>query len=486
MNSTMEKVSPNKVKLRMELEADAFEAAMQKAYLKTRGRINVPGFRKGKAPRKLIERMYGESVFYEEAFDAVFPDLYKDAVEQNDLNPVGDPDIDIETITGGEPLVVTAEIYVYPEVELAEYKGLNVARPDDKVDEEAVDQEIGRIRDRNAREEEIEDRPVQEDDIVGLDYAGSVDGVPFDGGTAEGQTLTIGSGQFIPGFEEQLVGMKIGEERDINVTFPAEYHSEDLAGKEAVFHVKINSIRVRELPELDDEFAKDVSEFDTLDEYKASIRKQLEENASTQADAQFENALVDAVIDASTIDVPPPMIERRIDRMMYDMAMRMAYQGLRMEDYLRYTGQTQEAMREQFKDEAERFVKGQLVLEAIRKAENVEPSEADIDASIARYATQSGQEEDAFRKDLTDEQMEAIRDDAAITLVLDLLKREAKPEAEPPAKKKATKAKADDADAGEEKEPEKKKAPARKPRAKKTAETTDEPKETATEEPKDA
>lgn len=453
MNSTMEKVSSNQVKLRMELPAEAFDQAMQKAYLKTRGRINVPGFRKGKAPRKLIEQMYGESMFYEDAFDAVFPEMYEEAIKANDIKAVGQPEVDIETIGAGKNLVVVAEVYVYPEVTLGDYKGLDVERSDATVDDEAIDQEIGRVRQRNAREEEVEGRPVQDDDIVGLDYAGSVDGVAFEGGTAEGQTLTIGSGQFIPGFEEQLVGMNIGEEKDINVTFPTEYHAEELAGKEAVFHVKVNSIRTSELPELDDEFAKDVSEFDTMAEYKADIRRKLEDDAEKRANAEFENELVDAVVENATMDVPPPMVERQIDQMLRDMSMRLAYQGISLEMFMQYTGQTEADMREQQRPEAEKRVKGELAIEAVRKAENLEPSEEEIEDVIRRYGEQSGKDLEEFRKGLTEQQMEYIKDDAATITVLEFLKKEAKPAGKKAAKKApAKKAAKKDAEGAENQE----------------------------------
>ncbi len=429
MSSTMEKVSTNKIKLRMELGAEAFEEAMQNAYLKTRGRINVPGFRKGKAPRKLIERMYGESVFYEEAFDAVFPSLYDAAIEEHGVKAVGRPEIDIETISGDKGLAVTAEVYVHPEVVLGQYKGLSVERPDDTVDEDSVDQELGRVRQRNARETEVEGRPVKDDDIVTLDYAGTVDGVAFEGGTAEKQTLTIGSGQFIPGFEEQMVGMNIGEEKDLSVKFPDEYHAEELKGKDAVFHVKVHAIRTRELPDLDDEFAKDVSEFDTLEEYKADIRAKLQREATRRADAEFENALVEAAVENASMDVPPPMVEQKIDTMLRDMSMRMAYQGIRMEDYLKYTAQSEEDLREQHREEAEKRVKGELVLEAIRRAENLQPSEAEIDEVIARYAEGSGKSFEEFKAGLTAQQLDYITEDAATIAALNLLKKEAvKPE----------------------------------------------------------
>ncbi|MCL1965468.1 MAG: trigger factor [Firmicutes bacterium] len=425
MKSTMEKVSTNKIKLRMELDAPAFEEALQKAYLKIRGRMNVPGFRKGKAPRKLIERMYGESVFYEEAFDAVFPNMYEEAVKENDIQVVGQPDISIETISSQDGLAVLAEVYVRPEVTLGEYKNLNVEREDDTVDDEAVDQEVGRVRQRNAREQEVENRPVRDDDIVTLDYAGTVDGVAFEGGAAQNQTLTIGSGQFIPGFEEKIVGMGIGEEKDISVTFPKEYHAEELAGKDAVFHVKVNAIRTRELPELDDEFAKDVSEFDTFEEYKADIKAKLQAEATRRVDAAFEIALLEAAVENAVVDVPPSMVERQIDKMVSDMAMRMAYQRIGMEDFLKYSGQTEEDLRGQYREEAEKRVKGELVLEAIRKAEGIQPAEKDIDAVTARYAEQTGKELEEFRKSLTDRQKEYIAEDAAMIATLSFLKANA-------------------------------------------------------------
>ncbi len=426
MSSTMEKVSSNQVKLRIELGAEAFEDAIQAAYQKIRGRINVPGFRRGKAPRKVIERMYGESVFYEEAFDMAFPDLYAKAIKEHDIKAVDQPDVDIESIGGEAGLVVNATLYVQPEVTLGEYKGLDVQRPDDGVDEEAVDQEVSRVRQRNAREEEVQGRPVQDDDIVTLDYAGTVDGVAFEGGTAQGQTLQIGSGSFIPGFEEQMVGMAIGDEKDLAVTFPKEYHQEDLSGKEAVFHVKVHGIKTREMPDLDDEFAKDVSEFDTLDAYKASIRAKLQADASRQADVEYENQLVEAVLANAQMDVPPPMIEREIDALLQNMSIRMMYQGIRMQDFLKYTGQTEEELREQHRNEAEKHVKGELALQAIRKAEGIEASEADVDALIAKYAEQAGKEFDAYKADIPENQIKAFQEDAIIVKVLDFLKANAK------------------------------------------------------------
>ena len=426
MTISVEKLSSNKVKISFDIEAEKFEEAMQKSYLKNRGRVNVPGFRKGKAPRKLIENMYGEGVFYDDAFEALFPEAYDKAVEENALEPVDRPNVDIQQIGSGKNLQFTAEVFVRPDVTLGEYKGLKVERHEHPVTDEQVDAQVEQARQRAAREISIEDRAVQDDDIVNLDYAGTVDGVAFEGGTAKGQRLTIGSGQFIPGFEEQMVGMQIGEEKDLSVKFPEEYHAKELAGKDAVFHVKVNSITVRELPELDDDFAKDVSEFDTLDAYKQDIRAKLEAESKEHCDAEFENALVDAAVANATLDVPGAMIERQIDGMLRDFQMRLAYQGMRLEDFLKYTGQTMDDMRGQYREEAEKRVRGELVLEAIRKAEGVEPTEEGVNDVVARYASQSGQEAEAFRQSLTEEQMRYITEDAATIAVLDLLKKEAK------------------------------------------------------------
>ncbi|MCL1795780.1 MAG: trigger factor [Clostridia bacterium] len=425
MRSTIEKVSSNRVKLTLELTPEAFEEAMQKSYLKTRGTIMLPGFRKGKAPRKLIERMYGESMFYEEAFDLVFPDMYAEALKEHDARAVGQPDVAIDKIGGGEPLTVTAEVYVWPDVNLPEYKGLNVRREDDTVDEDAVDQEIARVRQRNGRDVEVSDRPAQDDDIITLDYTGTVDGVSFEGGTAENAQLTIGSGQFIPGFEEKVIGMSIGEERDIEVTFPAEYHAEELAGKAASFHVKLHAIRVRELSDLDDEFAKDVSEFSTFEEYKADVRTKLSSEAAKRADSVYETALVDAVAAGAEIEIPPPMIERQIDALIRDLALRMAYQGLSLEDYMRYTDQTIETLREQRSEQAEKLVRGELVLDAIQKAEGIEPTPADIDSVTAQHALNSGKTLEEFTEALTDEQKTYIKDDARTYATIEFLKKHA-------------------------------------------------------------
>ena len=427
MSHTYEKISSNKAKLSFVIPAEQFDEAMQKAYLKNRSRINVPGFRKGKAPRALIERMYGEGVFYDDAMELLFPDAYEAAVKENDLKPVDRPEMtSVDQIGAGQDLKFTCEVFVRPDVELGQYKGLEVEVTKQTVSEDDVNARIEQDRQKGARTIDVEDRPVEEGDTVNLDYAGSVDGVAFAGGTAQGQTLKIGSHQFIPGFEEQMVGMQIGEEKDLNVTFPEQYHSEELAGKAAVFHVKVNSIQRTELPELDDDFAADVSDFNTFAEYKDSIVKELTERAEKNNEVTIENALVEKAVDNATIDVPHAMIHEQLDYMMREMEMRMAYQGLRMEDFLKYTGQTREQLEHSYHGEAEKRVRIELTLEAIRKAEGIEPTEEEVKKQIEEQAKRMGREVEDFEKTLTDEQRAYLSDSAAIQKVVDLMKADAK------------------------------------------------------------
>ena len=478
MSHTYEKVSGNRAKLTFTIPAEQFDEAMQKAYLKMRGRLNVPGFRKGKAPRRMIETLYGEGVFYEDAFELIFPEAYQAAVKELDLHPVDQPDVDVDEIGAGKELKFHLEVYVRPDVTLGEYKGLTVEADQQKLTDAMVDARIGQDRDKASRTIDVEDRPVQDGDTVNLDYAGTVDGVAFAGGTAENQTLKIGSHQFIEGFEEQMIGMNIGEEKDLQVKFPEEYHAEELKGKDAVFHVKVNGIQVTEKPELDDDFAADISEFDTFAAYKESIVKELSEQISKSNDAALENALVEKAAENATIDIPQAMIDDQAEYMVREMAMRMSYQGLRIEDYMKYTGQTHDDMIAMQKPEAEKRVKAELVIEAIRKAEKIEPTEEDIEKAIADQAERSGQEVESFKKNLTDEQKAYLKDNAAIQLVLDLLKKDAKiaekkeEAAEKPAKKPAPKKnaskKAEEPEAEEEKT-------AKKPAAKKAAKKAEEP-----------
>ena len=485
MSHTYEKISGNKAKLIFTIPAEQFDEAMQKAYLKLRGRINVPGFRKGKAPRRMIETLYGEGVFYDDAFEMVFPDAYEAAVKEFDLHPVDRPDVDLDEIGAGKDLKFHLEVFVRPDVTLGEYKGLTVEIPMQKLTDEMVDARIREDQDKASRTIDVEDRPVQDGDTVNLNYRGTVDGVAFDGGTAENQTLKIGSHSFIDTFEEQMIGMNIGEEKDLNVKFPDEYHAEELKGKNAVFHVKVNGIQVTEKPELDDDFAADISEFDTFKAYKENIVKELTDRIQKNNDNEADNALVDLAAENAQMDIPQAMIDDQADYMVREMSMRMSYQGMRMEDYMKYTGQTIDDLKTMYKPEAEKRVRAELVIDAIRKAENIEPDEAAIDKEIAEQAKRSGQEEESFRKNLTDEQKNYLKDNAAIRMVLDLLRKEAKilekkPEEaadeKKPAAKKAGK-KAAKAEAEDEEKPKKtaKKAadaPAeeKKPAAKKTAE----------------
>ena len=496
MSHTYEKVSGNKAKLTFTVPAEQFDEAMQKAYLKLRGRINVPGFRKGKAPRRMIETLYGEGVFYDDAFEMIFPEVYEAAVKEYDLHPVDRPDIDLDEIGAGKDLKFHLEVFVRPDVKLGEYKGLTVETEQQKLTDEMVDARISADQDKASRTIDVDDRPVQEGDTVNLDYAGTVDGVAFEGGTAEGQTLKIGSHQFIEGFEEQMIGMNVGEEKDLQVRFPDEYHAEELKGKDAVFHVKVNGIQVTEKPELDDDFAADISEFSTFAEYRESIVKELTERVSKNNEIAAENALVDKAVENAEMDVPQAMIDDQAEYMVREMAMRMSYQGLKMEDYMKYTGQTMEGMKAMYRPEAEKRVKTELVIDAIRKAEQIEPGEAEIEKAIADQAERSGMDVEAFKKDLTDEQMSYLKDNAAIQMVLDLLKKDAKilekkadqPEKEKdakPAKKAAKKAsKKAEAEDGEAAADEAEKKPAKKAAAKKTVKKTEEAEEAPAEEEK--
>ncbi len=425
MSHTYEKLSSNKAKLSFVIPAEQFDEAMNKAFLKNRTKINIPGFRKGKAPRKMIENMYGEAIFYDDAFEFLFPDAYEAAVKEFDLKPVDRPDVDVQEIAGGQDLKFTVEVFVRPDVELGQYKGLAVeVEPKHVPTEEEINARISEDQQKGARTVDVTDRAVEEGDTVNLDYAGTVDGVAFAGGTAQGQTLTIGSHTFIPGFEEQMVGMMIGEERDLQVKFPEEYHSEELSGKDAVFHVKVNSITKTELPELDDDFAQD-NGFDDFAAYRASIVTAIEERAQQSYDISIENALVEKAVDNATIDVPQAMIDEQVNYILREMEIRMMYQGLRMEDYLKYTGQTREALAEGYKAEGEKRVRVELTLEAIRKAEGVEPTEEEVQEQIAKQAERMGQEVEEFEKTLTDEQRAYLTDTAAIQKVVDLLKADA-------------------------------------------------------------
>ena len=413
MSTTVEKISSNKVKLSFDVESAKFDAAMNKAYIKIRGQVNIPGFRKGKAPRKLIENMYGgESVFYDDAFELVFDEVYGPAVEENKLEVVDRPEIEIQQIGAGKNLQFTCEIFVKPDVTLGEYKGVAAKKTVTEVTDAQVDAKVEEERKKQATEVAVEDRAVAEGDTVNLDYAGTVDGVAFAGGTAEGQTLKIGSHTFIPGFEEQMVGMSIGEEKDLDVTFPEQYQAKELAGKAAVFHVKVNSITTTELPALDDDFAKDISEFDTLEEYKKDIRAKLEAQAAERDQNTFTNAVIEKVVTNATVDIPEAMIERQIDSMMRDFEYRLRAQGLRLEDFMKYTGQDEKAFRANYRDQADKSVRAHLVLEAIEAAENFEVTDEEIDEQIAKFAPQTGKSVEELKATFSESDLEYFKADA--------------------------------------------------------------------------
>lgn len=437
--ATMEKLEGSKVKLTIEVSAEQFEAATQKAYQKAGKRFNVPGFRKGKAPRKVIENMYGPLAFFDDAFDIVYPEAYQAAIAEQGVEPVDRPDVSIETLPEGEtPLVFSLVVAVKPEVELGAYKGIEVEKRAYNVTDDEVDAAIAQLQEGVARMVDV-DRPVENGDTVNLDYSGSVDGVKFDGGTAQGQTLTIGSGQFIPGFEEQMVGMAVGEEKDIEVAFPEEYHAENLAGKKAVFAVKVNGIQVKELPTLDDEFAKDVSEYDTLEALRDAKRQELLEQAEKNAKIQKENDVVRKAVENATVEVPDAMVERQIDSFLQDMGYRLQMQGISLEDYLKYTNTEISALRDQYRADAALRVKSQLVLEAISKAEAIEATPEEIGDKVAEYAKQFGNMTvEDFEKNLQADDRQYFADQVVVEKTLALLVENAK---EVAPKKKATRKK---------------------------------------------
>ncbi len=423
--ATIEKLEHDQVKLTIEIDADTFNAALQQAYVKNGKHYNIAGFRKGKAPRKVIESMYGEGVFFEDAFELCWGDAYDAALEENGLTAVDKPTLDIEKIGKDEGVVFTAVVQLKPTVKLGAYKGIEVEQPTYTVEDADVNAEIEKEREKNARFVDVE-RAVENGDRVVVDYSGSVDGVQFDGGTAEEQTLVIGSNTFIPGFEEQLIGMNVGEERDITVTFPEEYHAENLAGKEAVFHIKLHNVQFKELPELDDEFAKDVSEFDTLAELIADKRKKMEEQAAKNEKIAIENIALKTVCDNAEVEVPECMTERQANYMLRDMGYRLQMSGISLEDYCRYAGTDLNALKASYHDEAASRVKMQLVIEAVGKAENVTCTDEEIAEVIKEYAENNDMPVEEFEKQISDDDREFLSDrkiaEKTVALIVDNVK----------------------------------------------------------------
>lgn len=426
MSLQVEKMEKNMAKLTIEVSAEELDKAMQNAYQKAKGKISIPGFRKGKAPRKMIEQMYGKGIFLEDAANALIPEHYSKALEECELEIVSQPEIDVTQAEPGKPFIFTAEVAVKPEVTLGEYKGLEVPKAEIEVTDEEVDAEIKKEQEKNSRTVTIEDRAAQNEDIVTIDFEGFVDDVAFDGGKGTEYPLTLGSNTFIPGFEEQLVGAKTGDYVDVNVTFPEEYQAPELAGKAAVFKCEVKKIEAKELPELDDDFAKDVSEFDTLAEYKDSIRKNLVEKKESDAVRAKEDAAIDKVIENAQMEIPEAMIQSQCRQMADDFSRRMQSQGLSMEQYFQFTGLTAEKMMEDMKPQALKRIQTRLVLEKIAEVENIQPSEEEISEEISKMAEMYKMEADKLKELLGERELEQMKKDMAVqkavTLVADAAK----------------------------------------------------------------
>ena len=426
MSLQVEKLEHNMVKLTIEVSAEEFTKAMQHAYQKNKNKIQLPGFRKGKAPQAMIEKMYGAGIFYEDAANELIPTAYDREIADCDLDLVSQPKIDVVQIEKGKSFIFTAEVAVKPEVTLGEYKGLEVPKTEITVTEEDIQAEVDKERENNSRTIDVEDRAVQNGDMIKLDFDGSVDGVPFEGGKAENFDLTIGSGSFIPGFEDQLVGANIGEELDVNVTFPEEYHAKELAGKAAVFKCKVNAIKVKELPEADDDFAQDVSEFDTLAEYKEDIKKKLTEKKEKAAKSAKEAAAVAKAVENAQMDIPAAMIDTQVRQMADDFARRIQSQGLTIEQYFQFTGMTAEKMLEQMRPEAEKRIQNTLTLEAIAAAENFEIADEKIDEEVQKMADAYKLEADKVKEMLGEAGLAQLKDEMKVQAAVDLLRDSAK------------------------------------------------------------
>ncbi len=403
MSTKVEQVEKNVVKLTIEVDAAAFEEGMNKSFKKNANKFSVQGFRKGKAPRNIVERVYGEYVLYDDAVNFVVPGAYDAAVAENGIVPVDRPEIDVEQIGGGQNLIFTAVVTVKPEVKLGEYKGIKVKKASYPVTDEDVEEEMKKTAEKNARLVSVTERPVKEQDTAYIDFEGFVDGVPFEGGKGENYPLVIGSGSFIPGFEEQLIGAEIGQETEVKVTFPEDYHSEDLKGKEAVFKCKVNEIKFKELPVVDDDFIKDISEFDTVDEYKADIKDKLEKAAAEKEKNENENNVIEAVSANAEIDVPKVMIDNQIDAHIRDLEQRLRYQGITLEQYLSMMGSNLEEMRSRFAENSEKQVRAQLTIEAIGKAEGIESDEDSVNAKIEELAKNYKKEPEEIKNMLKEE-----------------------------------------------------------------------------------
>ena len=426
MKAELLKRDGNKVTFKITVDNDKFEGAVTKAYNKNKGKFNIPGFRKGKAPKQIIESQYGKGVFYNDAIDMLFPEIYPTALDELSIDPIDRPDLDIEEISKDNGLVMVVNVEVKPDVNLGEYKGIEIAKPDYTVNEDEVKLRLEEMRNKASRLVDVEGRAIESGDTAVIDFEGFVDGVAFEGGKGEDYSLVIGSNTFIPGFEEQLVGKNKGEEVEVNVEFPAEYHAENLAGKPATFKVTVKNVQKKELPELNDEFAADTTEFNTLEELKKDLKAKVEEEAKNRADAEMKNSLVEKVSEGTELEVPEAMVETQIDNMLMELNYQLQYQGLQLEQLLQMTGRTIEELRNEKREEATKLVKSSLILEAIAKAENVEVSEEEVNAEVEKMAKMYNMEADKIKSMMKATDLEDIKGQLKIRKTIDLLVDSAK------------------------------------------------------------
>ena len=421
MSVNVEKLENSMIKLTIEVPAEQFVSAMKDSYMKQRKDISIPGFRKGKVPQVMIEKMYGPEVFYEDAANALIPQAYSDAAKESGEDIMSRPEIDVTQMEKGKPFIFTAEVAVRPEITLGTYKGVEVTRIDNDVDDEEVMTEIDHERDRNARTVTVTDRPIQKDDTAVIDYEGFIEGEAFDGGKGENHSLVIGSGSFIPGFEDQLIGCESGDDVEVKVTFPEDYHAEELKGKEAVFIVKIHEVKAKELPEADDEFAQDVSEFDTFEEYKQGVKERLMDQKARMARNEQVDEALGKIIESSTIDIPEPIIETRADEIINQFAQQLASQGLSMDAYMKYTNGTIDSLREEVRPEAISRIQSMLVIDRIAVEEGIEVTDQDVEDEIDRMAESYRMNPEQMRSYMTDEEKESIRLDVAGRKAIDII-----------------------------------------------------------------
>ena len=425
MSLQVEKLEKNMAKLTIEVSADEFSKALEDAYQKNKSKISVPGFRKGKVPKKMIEQMYGKGVFYEDAANALIPEAYEKALEECEETIVSSPKINVTQIEEGKSFIFTAEVALKPEVTLGQYKGVEVDKVEVSVTDEEVEADLKQQQENNSRTVVVE-RPVQDGDIAVIDYEGFIDGVAFEGGKGTNYNLTIGSHSFIGDFEEQLIGKNIGEECEVNVTFPTEYHAKELAGKPAMFKVTVKEIKVKELPELNDEFAGEVSEFDTLDEYKADLKAKLAESKEKAANTENENRVVAKVVENATMEIPEPMIESQVQNMINDYARRMQSQGLSLDQYMKFTGMTLKDLQDQTKPQAETRIRTRLTLEAVVKAENIQVADEEVEKELQEMADAYKMELEKVKSFMGENELAQIKEDLAVQKAVDLLVKEAK------------------------------------------------------------